>query len=60
MPLQRPADELEELAAYYDTHDTSEEMEHGEWIEPLPVASVQHAATNRDRDQPGREPDTTA
>jgi predicted DNA binding CopG/RHH family protein len=38
--LPRPAAELEELAEYYDTHDTSAEMEHGEWIEPQPMATT--------------------
>lgn len=26
--------ELEDIAAYYDTHDTSDEMENGEWVDP--------------------------
>jgi hypothetical protein len=30
MPSRRPVGELEELATYYDTHDTSEEMVYGE------------------------------
>jgi predicted DNA-binding protein len=38
--LPRPAAELEELAEYYDSHDTSEEMEHGEWVEPQPMATT--------------------
>ena len=38
--LPRPAAELEELADYYDTHDTSAEMEHGEWVEPQPMATT--------------------
>ena len=38
--LPRPAAELEELAEYYDTHDTSAEMEHGEWVEPQPMATT--------------------
>jgi hypothetical protein len=38
--LPRPAAELEELAEYYDSHDTSGEMEHGEWIEPQPMATT--------------------
>lgn len=38
--LPRPAAELEELAEYYDSHDTSGEMERGEWIEPQPMATT--------------------
>jgi hypothetical protein len=38
--LPRPAAELERLAAYYETHDTSEEMEHGGWVEPQPMATT--------------------
>jgi uncharacterized protein (DUF4415 family) len=38
--LPRPAASLEELAAYYDSHDTSQEMEHGEWVEPQPMATT--------------------
>jgi predicted DNA-binding protein len=36
----RPMTELEELADYYDSHDTSAEMEHGEWVEPQPMATT--------------------
>jgi predicted DNA binding CopG/RHH family protein len=36
----RPAAELEQLAEYYDTHDTSEEMERGDWVEPQPMATT--------------------
>ena len=32
--LPRPEAELERLAEYYDTHDTSAEMEHGDWVDP--------------------------
>ena len=39
-PLPRPAAELERLAEYYDTHDTSTEMEAGEWAEPQPMATT--------------------
>ena len=39
-PLPRPAAELERLAEYYDTHDTSTEMEAGEWAEPRPMATT--------------------
>jgi hypothetical protein len=39
MPSRRPVGELEELATYYDTHDTSEEMKHGELVEPDAPAS---------------------
>lgn len=38
--LPRPAAELERLAGYYDSHDTSAEMEHGEWVEPQPMATT--------------------
>lgn len=38
--LPRPAGELERLAEYYGSHDTSTEMEHGEWVEPQPMATT--------------------
>ncbi len=38
--LPRPAAELEQLAEYYDTHDTSAEMEPGHWVEPQPMATT--------------------
>jgi hypothetical protein len=38
--LPRPAAELERLAGYYDTHDTSAQMEHGDWVEPQPMATT--------------------
>jgi hypothetical protein len=38
--LPRPAAELERLAEYYGSHDTSAEMEHGEWVEPQPMATT--------------------
>jgi uncharacterized protein (DUF4415 family) len=38
--LPRPAADLERLAEYYDTHDTSAEMEHGDWAEPQPMATT--------------------
>jgi uncharacterized protein (DUF4415 family) len=38
--LPRPASELEELAEYYDSHDTSAEMVQGEWVEPQPMATT--------------------
>lgn len=38
--LPRPEAELERLAAYYGSHDTSHEMEHGEWVEPQPMATT--------------------
>jgi hypothetical protein len=38
--LPRPAADLERLAAYYDSHDTSAEMEHGTWVEPQPMATT--------------------
>jgi hypothetical protein len=36
----QPAADLERLAEYYGSHDTSEEMEHGEWVEPQPMATT--------------------
>jgi hypothetical protein len=39
-PLPRPAAELERLAEYYDAHDTSAEMETGDWVEPQPMATT--------------------
>ena len=38
--LPRPAEELERLAEYYDTHDTSTEMDNGDWVEPQPMATT--------------------
>ena len=38
--LPRPAADLERLAEYYDTHDTSAEMEPGHWVEPQPMATT--------------------
>ncbi len=38
--LPRPAAELEQLAGYYDSHDTSAEMGHGSWVEPEPMATT--------------------
>jgi predicted DNA-binding protein len=38
--LPRPAEELEALAAYYDTHDTSPDMEQGEWVDPRPMKTT--------------------
>lgn len=38
--LPRPAADLEQLAGYYDSHDTSAEMEHGTWVEPQPMATT--------------------
>ena len=38
--LPQPAAALERLAEYYGTHDTSREMEHGEWVEPQPMATT--------------------
>jgi predicted DNA binding CopG/RHH family protein len=38
--LPRPTAELEELVNYYDSHDTSADMEHGEWVEPQPMATT--------------------
>jgi hypothetical protein len=38
--LPRPAAELEQLANYYDSHDTSGEMDQGTWVEPQPMATT--------------------
>jgi len=38
--LPRPAEELEELASYYDDHDTADEMEDGRWVEPMVTTSL--------------------
>lgn len=38
--LPRPADELGRLADYYGSHDTGEEMEDGEWVEPQPMVTT--------------------
>lgn len=38
--LPRKAEELEDLAAYYDTHDTSGEMEAGQWVDPRPMKTT--------------------
>jgi hypothetical protein len=38
--LPRPAAELERLAEYYGTHDTSTEMDNGDWVEPQPMATT--------------------
>jgi hypothetical protein len=33
--IPQPGAALERLAEYYGTHDTSGEMEHGEWVERI-------------------------
>lgn len=38
--LPRPAAELEELADYYDTNDTSAEMDTGQWVDPRPMVTT--------------------
>jgi predicted DNA-binding protein len=38
--MPRPAGELDELAAYYDAHDTAAEMEHGRWVDPRPMTTT--------------------
>jgi predicted DNA binding CopG/RHH family protein len=38
--LPRTTEELEHLAEYYSSHDTSADMEHGEWVEPQPMATT--------------------
>ena len=54
--LPRPAAELERLAEYYDTHDTSTEMDNGDWVEPQPMATTSRLTPpQRRRDQPQRQ-----
>jgi hypothetical protein len=31
---------LDDLAAYYDTHDTAAEMEYGRWVDPRPMKTT--------------------
>jgi predicted DNA-binding protein len=38
--LPRSAEELAELAEYYDDNDTSVEMEAGEWVDPRPMVTT--------------------
>jgi predicted DNA binding CopG/RHH family protein len=38
--LPRSAEELAELAEYYDNNDTSVEMEAGEWVDPRPMVTT--------------------
>jgi predicted DNA-binding protein len=38
--LPRTAEELEDLATHYDTHDTSSEMESGQWVDPRPMKTT--------------------
>lgn len=38
--LPRSAEELEELAEYYDAHDTSAEMDDGQWVDPRPMKTT--------------------
>jgi len=38
--LPRPAEELAELATHYDTQDTAEDMDRGEWIDPRPMRTT--------------------
>jgi predicted DNA-binding protein len=38
--LPRPAEELGQLAAYYDTHDTATEMDPGRWADPRPMKTT--------------------
>lgn len=39
-PLPRPAEQLDKLVVYYDTHDTSNEMARGHWVEPQPMVTT--------------------
>jgi hypothetical protein len=38
--LPRPVEDLESLATYYATNDTSSETEHGEWADPRPMQTT--------------------
>jgi uncharacterized protein (DUF4415 family) len=38
--LPRPTEELEALAEFYSTHDTSAQMEDGEWVDPRPMKTT--------------------
>ncbi|MFC0546254.1 CopG family antitoxin [Kutzneria chonburiensis] len=38
--LPRSAEELAELADYYDNNDTSGEMDAGEWVDPRPMVTT--------------------
>lgn len=38
--LPRSPQELEDLASYYDEHDTGDEMEDGRWVEPMVTTSL--------------------
>ena len=39
--------ELQELREYYETHDTSAEMEDGQWVETvMPPSAVRHYVEN--------------
>ncbi|HEY7859599.1 MAG TPA: CopG family antitoxin [Candidatus Nanopelagicales bacterium] len=38
--LPRPTAELEQLAEYYDSHDTGSEMEDGQWVDPQPMRTT--------------------
>jgi hypothetical protein len=52
--LPRPAAELERLAEYCDTHDTSAEMERGNWVEPQPMATTYARSPRRTSRQAAR------
>lgn len=43
--MEMTEEELKELREYYDTHDTSEEMENGHW-EGMPPSVVKHYIEN--------------
>lgn len=38
--LPLPAHELETLAAHYDAHDTTSDMQRGEWVDPRPMKTT--------------------
>jgi hypothetical protein len=45
--LPVPAAQLEAVAAYYDEHDTSAEMERGSWVGPLSMKPTVKAPSHR-------------
>lgn len=38
--LPRPEGELEQLADYYGTHDTADDMGEGQWVNPRPMVTI--------------------
>jgi hypothetical protein len=43
--LPRAAAELEALASYYDTHDTSKDMKDGQWVDPQSMTTTSQTAS---------------